>query len=183
MKNDIRLIIASSEVVGGALVLVGYALVAAFGLRPDPLWQVFPGIVFALVSIAAGWLLHRRHRWGVALSLAVQGLQIANLSLPGTLRYVAFAGPLLQLVAASTGVRLNLGGGGAFVLVPWSNDGTLRAPGVNVAIGAGYQPGLLADSQVTLAINFVALYFLWRLLTSVRTEARHTESEVHARAV
>lgn len=113
--------------------------------------------------MGAGIALFRKQRWGVPASMAVQVLQLASVSVASHFRYVAFAGPVAQLIIATTGVRLNVGGGGAFTAIPWSQDGSLGAIGANLEGGVGFQPGTLAESEFTLAINFVAIYFLWHL--------------------
>jgi hypothetical protein len=182
MKRDITRLIAASELLGGIFLLSGYALLVTGGYRLDPAWQAIPGLAFGAFAMSAGIALFRGHRWGVSASLAVQALQVISMSVISHFRYVAFAGPLAQLIMATTGVRFNIGGGGAFVAVPWSQDGSLGALGANLEVGVGYQPGTLAASQFTIAVNFVAVYFLWRLLTLLGDHERPARSELVAPA-
>jgi hypothetical protein len=167
MNRDILFIIAASELLGGICVLSGYAIIAIGGYRFDPAWQAITGIGFGVFAMASGVALLRRNRWGVPASIAVQLLQLVSISIASHLRYVVFAGPLLQFIVATTGVRLEAGGGGVFVAVPWSQDGTLGALGSHIEVGIGYQPGSLADSTFTMAINLTAIYFLWHLVDYV----------------
>ena len=163
MNRDILRIIAASELLGGILLLAGYALVPLTGYRIDPAWQALPAMAFGAFSMAGGIALYRQYPWGVRASLGVQLLQVASFSVASHFRYVAFAGPLLQLIVSTTGIRINAGGGGAFVAVPWSYDGSLGALGAHLEAGIGFQPGPLSDSTFTMAANLVAIYFLWRL--------------------
>ena len=134
----------------------------------DPPWQAIPGLAFIALSMAAGILLLRNHRYGVPASILVQALQILSVSVPSRLRFVAVAGPIAQLIVATTGVRFEVGAGGAFVAVPWSDDGALGALGTHFEIGVGFAPGALVNSRFTVALNFAAVYFLWHLVRSVR---------------
>jgi hypothetical protein len=127
--------------------------------------------------MASGVALFRRNRWGVPASIGLQLFQIASFSVASHFRYVALAGPLVQLIVATTGVRLNIGGGGAFVAVPWSQDGSLGALGAHLEAGIGFQPGTLADSEFTMAVNLVAIYFLWRLFDFVGEKGRAASEE------
>ena len=170
MARGILSIVATSELVGGILAIVGWVLIAATH-DVQPAWSILPAFGFGLLAMLSGILLFRQHHWGVPLSIAVQVLQILSISSVGQYRYVALAGPFSQLILASNGVRLNIGAGGAFVGVPWCQDGSLEAPGVSVDVDGGVMPGSLADSGFTVAINFVALYFLWRLLDFVGGQA------------
>jgi hypothetical protein len=182
MNRDIRRLIAASELLGGIFIISGYTLLVTTGFRLDPAWQAVPGLVYGVSAMAAGIALFRGLRWGVPASVAVQALQVVSVSVISQFRYVAFAGPLAQLVVATTGVRFNVGGGGAFVAVPWSLDGSLGALGANLQAGVGFQPGTLADSQFTVAINFAAIYFLMRLIRPLRTESNTATGEVVAPA-
>jgi hypothetical protein len=163
MNRNILPIIAASELLGGIFVLSGYALFALAGYRLNPAWQALPAVAFGAIAMASGIALFRGSRWGVRASIAVQLLQIASFSIASHLRYVALAGPIVRMIVATTGVRLEFGGGGAFVAVPWSQDGSLGALGVHLEAGLGYQPGTLADSEFTMGVNLLAIYFLWRL--------------------
>jgi hypothetical protein len=163
MKRDILRIIAASELLGGIFVLSGYALLALGGYRLNPAWQALPAVAFGAFAMVSGIALYRGRRWGVRASMLLQLLQIASFSIVSHLRYVALVGPIVQLIIATTGVRLEVGGGGAFVAVPWSQDGSLGALGVHLEAGLGFQPGTLADSEFTMGVNLLAIYFLWRL--------------------
>lgn len=167
MNRDILRIIAASELLGGIFVLAGYALLGIAGYRLNPAWQALPAVAFGVLAMASGIALFRGMRWGVRASIALQLLQVASFSIASHLRYVALAGPIVQLIVATTGVRLEFGGGGAFVAVPWSQDGTLGALGVHLEAGIGYQPGTLADSGFTMGVNLLAIYFVWRLSDAV----------------
>lgn len=157
-------VIAVFEILGGICVGIGYVMFLRSGYRFNPKWQAYPGLAFALLATGAGILMWRERRWGVPLSIAVQALQVLSLSLVAHVRYVALAGPLLQFIASTTGVYFELGGGGNFVAVPWSDDGTLGALGASFSVGTGYHPQPLSESTFTVGVNVAAAYCLWRLI-------------------
>jgi hypothetical protein len=142
----------------------------------NPAWQVYPGPLFALLAISAGILLLRSHPWGVPLSIVLQALQIVSLSIVPTFRYVALAGPVAQLILATTGFYFELGGGGSFVAVPWSSDGTLGALGMAFSMGGGYRPQPLSESTFTIGINIAVAYSLWLLVSHVAAERREARA-------
>jgi hypothetical protein len=156
-------IIGSSELLGGILAIVGYAITASTGYRFEPAWQVLPGLALAVLSMTAGAQLLRERPSGVRMSLFAQLSQVLAVSAVSHFRYVAFAGPFVQLIVGTTGFRLHAGAGGGFIAVPWSQTGGLGAPSVVMEGGIGYQPRPFADSTLTVAINFVAVYFAWHL--------------------
>lgn len=178
MKRDILTIIAASELLGGIFVLAGYAVFAATGYRLDPAWLAAPGIAFGLFSMACCIALFRGARWGVPASIGMQLLQVASVSVASHFRYVAFAGPFAQVIVATTGVRFDVGGGGAFVAFPFSQDGTLGALGTHLEVGVGFQPGTLAESGFMMAVNLVAIYFLWRLFDLTGANRRVLREDV-----
>ncbi|MDB4905989.1 MAG: hypothetical protein JWO05_773 [Gemmatimonadetes bacterium] len=163
MKQDILRIIAASELLGGIFALVGYALVPLAGFHFEPAWQPLTGIAFGAFAMACGIGLFRGARWGVPASISLQVSQLASFSVASHFRYVALAGPLVRVIVATTGVRFEVGGGGAFIAVPGGMDGTLGAVGVVVQAGFGFFPASLAESGFTMGVNLVAAYFLWRL--------------------
>jgi hypothetical protein len=156
--------IAVFEILGGICVGIGYVVFLLSGYRFNPMWQAYAGLAFALLATGAGILTWRKRPWGVPLSIAVQALQVASLSVVAHFRYVALAGPLLRLIVSTTGAYFELGGGGNFVAVPWSDDGTLGALGASFAAGTGYRPQPLSESTFTVGFNVVAAYCLWRLI-------------------
>jgi hypothetical protein len=182
MNRDILSIIAASELLGGICVLSGYAMIPLTGYRLEPAWQAAPGLAFGVFAMASGVALLRRKRWGVSASIAVQLLQLVSVSIVSRVRYVALAGPVAQLIVATTGVRLEAGGGGAFVAVPWSLDGTLGSLGTQAQAGFGVQPSPLAESEFTMAVNLVAFYFLWRLSDYLGRNGKPLETVIIAPA-
>lgn len=180
MTRDKQGLIAGAQVVGGILVIAGYALFPLTGLYFDPAWQVVPPMAFGLMSMMAGIALFRQSRWAIPFSIVVQVLQLFSVSYPGHFRYVAFAGPLAQLICSTTGVRLNFGAGGAFAAFARSPDGTLGAPGVALQTGFGIQPGPMADSTLTIALNFVAIYFIYHLVDIVVERRKQAIQSVNA---
>jgi hypothetical protein len=176
MKSRSMKLVAIFELLGGVSVVIGYAAVLSRG-HFNPAWQVYPGLLFALLAITAGVLLLRSHPWGVPVSIVLQALQIVSLSIVPTFRYVALAGPVAQVIVATTGFYFELGGGGSFVAVPWSTDGTLGALGMAFSLGGGYRPQPLSESTFTIGINIAAAYSLWLLVFQAAAERR----EAHAR--
>ena len=174
-------IIATLELLGGVSVVIGYAVLLS-RYHFNPAWQVYPGLLFSLLAIAAGILLLRSHPWGVPLSLALQASQVVSLSIVSHFRYVALAGPIAQLIVATTGFYFELGGGGSFVAVPWSTDGTLGALGMSFSFGTGYRPQPLSESTLTVGINIAAVYCLWLLATFASAERRKARAQRAASA-
>ena len=162
--------IALAEIVGGALVIIGYRLMAFTPGITLAAWQHVLGVLFGGGAVLAGVLLLVRRPLGVRLSLLVQAMQVVAITWVPAFSFVALAGPKLRLVLATTGVHLRAGFGGEFLLVPWARDGTLTAIAVQVELGGGYSPSPLAESTTTLGINLLALVFmghLWRASTRV----------------
>jgi hypothetical protein len=158
-------ILAACEVLGGALAVIGYAIYAV--TRPGVLagWQDALGIAFAGLAVYAGVQLLRGRDIGVVASMVAQGLQIVSFTVVPAARFVALAGLRVDLLIASNGVHARFGGGGEFIAIPFARDGTLYAVGTELHFGFRVAPEGLEASTTTIAINFVAVYFLWRLLS------------------
>ncbi len=149
------------ELIGGGLALLGSLF--SRGPRPGSItisFQLLP-LAASFLGIAAGILLLKRRQTGVRVSLAVQAAQAVSFNVGW--RYVYLVGPKLTWVVAAVGTRLELGGGGLFVLSNAPPDGTLAAIGLALDANLGVMPKPLSTSAWTLGINLAALYFARRL--------------------
>jgi hypothetical protein len=155
-------LLASSELLGAILTVVGYAIFVEG--RPGTLagWQVALGLIFATLAGVAGVQLWRGRTFGRRLSLAVQLLQIASLNVTPLVRYVALAGLRVGPVFSSAGVGFRVRGGGEFIAIPFSRDGTLFAVGSALEIGGRFAADL-TGSGLSFDVNLLAVYFAWRL--------------------
>jgi hypothetical protein len=168
-ESRVRLL-ATCELIGGILAVVGYASYAA--TRPGGLtgWQFASGVAFGAFAAYAGVQLLLDRDAGIVTSLLVQALQIVSFTVVPAARLVALAGLRIELLIASNGVHARFGGGGEFIAIPFAPDGTLD--GVGTELHFGFQVADKLDaSTVTIGINLAAVYFLWRLL-ALRTEVR-----------
>ena len=170
--------LACFEIVGALLILGGgwYRRHNALG---DPVISLpIVTYVAAAFTLGAGGLLFAEERAGLAMSLVVQCLQIVQLNYG--VRFVLLAGPEINLLLSSVGVRVEAGGGGAFALLSAPPDGTLLASGVSGEANAGFMAHQLSTATWALSINVVALYFfvrLWRLDDALTAEAKRAAKQ------
>ena len=171
------------ELIGGVLALLG----SMFTKGPTPgsvriSFELLP-IAVCLASATAGILLLKHRRAGVPVSLAIQIAQV--LSFNAGWRYVFLVGPKLTWVIAAVGTRLDIGGGGLFVLSNAPPDGTLGAIGLAVDANIGIMPKPLSTSAWAIGINLAALYFarrLWHLRRELRPTLESATPAVDAGA-
>ncbi|MGH7653775.1 MAG: hypothetical protein ACREN6_03840 [Gemmatimonadaceae bacterium] len=170
--------LAYFEIVGALLILGGgwYRKHNALG---DPVVS-FPIVTYiaAAFTLGAGGLLLAEERVGVSMSLLVQCLQIVQLNYG--LRFVLLAGPEINLLLASVGTRVEVGGGGAFALLVAPPDGTLLGSGVSGEANFGFMAHQLSTATWAVAINLVALCFfvrLWRLDEALTAEAKRAAKQ------
>jgi hypothetical protein len=130
----LRHIIAWIQIAGAAW---GAPATYAFLTHPTgPLGLVFAAfsLFFTLIGLA-GILLLRNHRWGVPLSLIVQGMQLPVLLSPGA-SYYANAGLGLRVFADTAwqfGFYAHLG---TQFHYSWESDRTTTAVGINLVAAA-----------------------------------------------
>jgi hypothetical protein len=98
------------------------------------------------------------------MSIATQSLQVVAFSVPSAFRYVALAGLKVRIVIASNGIHVPFGGGGEFLATSRPPNGSLTAVAIELQAGVRIADQPVSASQFTIAINLVAVYFLWRLL-------------------
>ena len=149
MSNNLKLLVAWSELLGGAVgLLVLLPITASQKLGLAPLYYVGAGTAFLLASVA-GWLLLKNQKLGYKLSLLVQLLQV------------------VQIVVSSWEFQYATG---LQVLLRIDTTGFEFSPGVNAAVWLG---PTLVPSPSMVAINLFALWasiFLARQLTTRRAQ-------------
>lgn len=119
------------------------------------------GIAFAILAGYSGYLLLRRRELGVSLSLIVQALQVFGVRAAG--QYAALAGLKATLLISSAGAAIHAGAGGEFVISSTRASGGLDALGFTFQTAYWVLTKPLETAELTITINFAAIYFIYRL--------------------
>jgi hypothetical protein len=163
--------LGASQLLGGILVVSAYAVGAVAWPRAIAPWQNGLAVAFGAFVGFAGVQLLRASPRAIGLSIVAQAVQVfAATQVPGW-RYVGIAGLKGQLILATNGIHVALGGGGEFIAVPWARNGSLDSIAANLETGLRIASNGLEHSTTTVGINVVAIYFLWKLVM-LRAETR-----------
>ena len=160
MSEAWRRYLAAAQVAGGIAGFVGLRLWQTFdapGLPPAA--AALAALYFAL-SVAAGFLLWRRHPAGVPLSLAVQVPQIFAAIGPDA-NLLLIAGPYLRVLLPGSGFGIGMGAGGLC-------DASLLTGPVAGHVGASLdvwfrQQLMRGEAFHAYGVNALALVAAWKL--------------------
>ncbi|MEO8878863.1 MAG: hypothetical protein ABI446_00540 [Gemmatimonadaceae bacterium] len=119
------------------------------------------GIAFAILAGYSGYLLLRRRELGVSLSLITQALQVVGVRAAG--QYAALAGLKATVLFSSAGEAVYAGAGGEFLISSTRVRAELDAFGFTFQSSYWVLTKPLATAELTIAINFAAIYFIYRL--------------------
>jgi hypothetical protein len=131
---------------GGALLMVGYAVVALARLQ-FPAWPLLVAESLAVVALIAGYRLIQNRAEGYAWSLVLQGAQLIQFLLPGFL------------------YRMSLG---LYLVIILSRDKTLISPGFKGELTVG----LRGPSPGAIGINIVAIIMFFLLARAIRKQQK-----------
>lgn len=125
------------------------------------------GAAFSVWAVWAGTRALQNRRDGIRALYVLQVAQVVAFSLGW--RLVARAGVVGQVLMASVGFRLEGGWQAQFVLTPLE-DGSLRAAGVSMVLGAGIGSNAeFEQARWAVGINVVAVYLALRLWHYMKT--------------
>jgi hypothetical protein len=152
MRKSTRVFIAISEIIGGLLLMIGFALAALTRVEVPALYLLVCESL-AVMAIIAGYRLFQDRQEGFTLSLFLQGSQVVQLGLRNFL-YRVTLGPYLV------------------VILSWEK--TLISPGFKGELTIG----LKGPTSAAVGINLVAAILFFLLARAILHQRRRLGTPV-----
>ena len=130
---------------------------------------IIPVLAGALAAVA-GFLVAVRDTFGIWLSFLIQAAQMLSYNIGWN--YFYLTGPKVAWVLNSLGTGLAIGAGGMAGLGSAPRDGVVHAAGIEGQVFYSLSIDPHSTATWVVAINFVSLYFVYRLWQELDRRAR-----------